>query len=133
MVKKERWASRALVSMLIRQMKNYQGAAEVVSGSEDVFAMCRRAIEAKIEEVDKSGSVAAAFDLQMVLEEARHEIAAHETWQENVISELPEEDDESGVTGPLRQAFSKSARVRDELLEQVKETYEKYFSGSVGQ
>lgn len=50
----ERWASRALVAMLIREMKDYKAAAEVVSGSDDAFAMSSRQIGdaiARIQEI----------------------------------------------------------------------------------
>ena len=125
---KERWVSRSLVKMLICEMKDYKGAAEVVSGSEDVFAMCGRDIQAKVDDVEKERSVAAAFELQKALEEARHEIAGHEAWQKEVISALPKQDDEDGLTGPLRQSFAKTAKAREALLQQVTDIFQSYFT-----
>lgn len=37
----KRWASRGLAAMLIRE-QDYKAAAEIESGSSDVFAMCER-------------------------------------------------------------------------------------------
>lgn len=130
MVKGDRWASSALVKMLIDEMKDFKAAAEVVSGSVDIFAMCERDIKDKVEEVERERSVASSLALQQALEGARHEIAMHEAWQSEVISGLAKQDDEEGLTRPLRQAFSKSAKVREALLEQVKKTFDEYFSGS---
>lgn len=124
----KRWASRAIVQMLLKEGKNYKGAAEVVSGAKNVFAVCRHDIMRQIEEVEKERSVASSFKLQQLLEEARHEIAGHEAWQGEVISGLPKEDDEAGLTGPLRLAFTETAEAREELLALVKTAYEKYFS-----
>ncbi|MGI0133580.1 MAG: hypothetical protein ACREBW_01300 [Candidatus Micrarchaeaceae archaeon] len=130
MTQTDRWISRGLVTMLVNEMRNYQAAAEIVSGSEDVFAMCGRDIQAKIEAVEKEHSAVSVFELQKVLEAARHEIAGHEAWQREVIESLAKEDDEDGATGPLRQAFAKSVPVREALLERVKEAFENYFQGS---
>jgi hypothetical protein len=126
----KRWVSRGLVNLLIREMRDYKGAAEVVSGAEDVFATNGRDIEAKIAEVEREHSVAAAFELQKTLEEARQEIVGHEAWQREVIESLPKQDDEDGATGPLRQAFARTAKAREALLGQVKNAYDKYFHGA---
>jgi hypothetical protein len=123
----KRWASRALIPMLL-ESKGYKSAGELVSGSTDVFSLCRHDIMRQIEEVEKERSVASSFKLQQLLEEARHEIAGHEAWQEEVISGLPKEDDDAGLTGPLRLAFTETAEARKELLALVKTAYEKYFS-----
>nr|WP_281719549.1 hypothetical protein [Nitrosomonas nitrosa] len=126
----KRWASRGLVHMLIhdKEMKSYSSAAEIVSGSVDMFAMCGRDITVKIEEVEKDRSVASAFALQQAIEEALAEARAHEAWQEEVINSLPKQDDQDGLTGPLRQAFAKSKEAREVLLQQLNEAYEKYFN-----
>lgn len=126
----KRWASRAIVQMLLKEGKNYKGAAEVVSGAKNVFATCGQNIRAKVEEVEQERSVASSFALQQILEEAHHEIAGHRAWQEEVISALPKEDDEAGLTGPLRLAFTETSEAREELLTEVTDTYEKYFSKS---
>ncbi|MBZ0187960.1 MAG: hypothetical protein K8F91_17060 [Candidatus Obscuribacterales bacterium] len=128
--KQERWVSRSLVKMLVNERRDYEGAAEVVSGSEDVFALCGQGIQTKIEKVEKEPSVVSRFELQQSLEEARHEIAGHEAWQMEVISGIPKQDDIDGVAGPLRLAFAKSANTREALLERVRETYKKYFTRS---
>ena len=126
----KRFASRGLVHMLIhdKEMKNYNSAAEVVSGSVDVFAMCGRDIAAKVEELEIDLSVVSALALQQALDEARAEITADENWQMEVIKNLPRQDDQDGLTGPLRQAFAKSKKAREVLLQQVNEAYEKYFN-----
>ena len=123
----KRWASRAIINMLL-EGKGYKAAGELVSGSKDVFALCRHDIMRQIEEVEKERSVASSFKLQQLLEAARHEIAGHEAWQKEVISGLAKEDDATGLTGPLRQAFTETAEAREELLTLVKTAYEKYFS-----
>lgn len=124
----ERFASRGLVAMLIREMKNYKAAAEIESGSKDVFAECRREITDRIAAVETDPSVVAGLELQKVLDNARAEIEEHERWQTQVFANLPKEDDESGLTGPLRQSFTKSAEARDELALTVTSAYERYFS-----
>ncbi|HIN67472.1 MAG TPA: hypothetical protein EYM95_22755 [Candidatus Obscuribacterales bacterium] len=126
----KRFASRGLVHMLIHdeEMKSYKSAAEVVSGAVDVFAMCGRDIAAKVAEVEKDRSVVSALALQRSMEEAQAEIRADEAWQQEVIKNLPKQDDEDGLTGPLREAFAKSKKARQVLLQQVNETYEKYFN-----
>lgn len=123
-----RWASRALVSMLIREMRSYKSAAEVVSGSEDVFAMCGREIEEKVKAVKLDNSAANGFELQKVLDNAKEEIAMHEAWQAEVIAELPKQDDEDGKTGPLREAFAESAKARKQLALIVEATCQSYFT-----
>lgn len=125
----KRWASRALVQMLIKESKNYESAAEIVSGSESVFSRYSRDIKKKIEAVEIERSVATSFELQTVLEDARHEIAGHAAWQKEVIEGLPKENDETGLTGPLRQAFTKAAKERESLLEEVQAVFEQYFTG----
>ncbi len=124
----ERWASRGLVSMLIREMKNYKAAAEVESGSEDVFAMCSRQIGDCIARIQEIPTAVSALELQQVLDNARAEITEHQRWQEQVFKSLPKEDDENGLTGPLRQSFTKSATARAKLLTEVMEAHEKYFN-----
>lgn len=124
----KRWASRSLVNMLVRELKDYKAAAEVVSGAEDVFAMCGRDIAGKIDQVEKDKSVASGVELQQALDEARQEIADHENWQTDVLKSLPKQDDEDGLTGPLRQAFAKTAKARQRLAVQVNEANAKYFS-----
>lgn len=122
----ERWASRGLVGMLIREMKDYKAAAEVVSGSEDVFAMCSRQIGNKIAQIQEIPTAVSALELQQVLDNARAEIAEHQKWQTEVIASLPPRDDEEGLTGPLRQAFTKTGTVRAKLLTEVMQAEDKW-------
>jgi hypothetical protein len=124
----KRWASRALVNMLIREMKSYKSAAEVVSGSGNVFAGCARDIEEKVAAVKVVRSAVTGLALQQALDNAREEIAMHEAWQAEVMAELPKEDDESGATGPLRQAFAEAAKARRVLSELVEATSQSYFT-----
>lgn len=88
----ERWASRALVSMLIREMKDYKAAAEVVSGSDDVFAMCSRQIGDAIARIQEIPTAVSALELQRILKNARAEIAEHQRWQNEVLGSLPPRD-----------------------------------------
>jgi hypothetical protein len=123
----ERWASRGLVSMLIREMKNYKAAAEIESGSEDVFAACKREIADKVVAINEDPSAVAALELQKALDNASAEIEEHERWQTQVFKNLPPEDDEQGLTGPLRQSFTKSALTRAKLKTIVESVHDEYF------
>jgi len=124
----ERWASRGLVAMLIREMKNYSAAAEIESGSVDVFAMCEREVEEKIAKVQDGPSAVSGLELQKVLDSARAEVEEHERWQNQVFKSFPKEDDEQGLTGPLRQSFTQSAKARESLLSLVDAACAKYFT-----
>lgn len=122
----ERWASRGLVAMLIREMKDYKAAAEVVSGSEDVFAMCSRLIGDCIARIQEIPTAVSALELQQVLDNARAEITEHQKWQNEVLASLPPRDDEEGLTGTLRQAFTKTGTARAKLLAEVMQAEEKW-------
>ena len=122
----ERWASRALVSMLIREMKDYKAAAEVVSGSDDVFAMCSRQIGDSIARIQEIPTAVSALELQQILRNARAEIEEHRKWQNEVIASLPPRDDEEGLAGPLRQAFTKTGTTRAKLLAEVMQAEDKW-------
>lgn len=122
----ERWASRGIVAMLIREMKDYKSAAEVVSGSEDVFAMCSRQIGDCIARIQEIPTAVSALELQQVLDNARAEITEHQKWQNEVLASLPARDDEEGLTGPLRQAFTKTGTVRAKLLTEVMQAEDKW-------
>lgn len=130
--KEKRWASRALVSMLIREMENYKAAAEVVSGSVDGFALHEKEINRLIEKVEANRNVVTGLELQQVLDEAKRDIIDHEIWEREVLESLPKQHDESGATGPLRQAFAESTAVRKVLAENVAEAYKKYFTEQGG-
>jgi len=122
----ERWVSRGLVSMLIREMKDYNAAAEIVSGSDDVFAMCSRQIGDSIARIQEIPTAVSALELQQVLKNARVEIAEHQRWQNEVLGSLPPRDDEEGLTGPLRQAFTKTGTTRAKLLTEVMQAEDKW-------
>lgn len=122
----ECWASRSLVSMLIREMKDYKSAAEIVSGSDDVFAMCSRQIGDAIARIQEIPTAVSALELQQILKNARAEIAEHQKWQNEVIVSLPPRDDEEGLTGPLRQAFTKTGTTRAKLLTEVMQAEDKW-------
>jgi len=114
----KRWISRSLVNLLIK-MRNYDSAADVVSGSEDVFAMQSRLIGNMIARGHKLPGGILCPEIKRVLDEAQEEIQDHDQWQDEVLKTLPPEDDHNGLTGPLRQAFTKSASARIELLREV--------------
>lgn len=122
----ERWASRGLVAMLIRDLKNYEAAAEIVSGSDDVFAACSRQIGDSIARIQETPTAVSALELQQILNNARAEITEHRKWQDEVIASLPPRDDEEGLTGPLRQAFTKTGTTRAKLLTEVMQAEDKW-------
>ena len=70
----EHWASRGLVAMLLREFKDFKAAAEIESGSSDVFSLCERDIAEKVAAVEKDKSVVAALGLQQILDNARAEV-----------------------------------------------------------
>ncbi|HEY9869857.1 MAG TPA: hypothetical protein V6D08_11880 [Candidatus Obscuribacterales bacterium] len=67
-----------------------------------------------------------ALELQQFLKNARAEIAEHQKWQNEVIASLPPRDDEEGLTGPLRQAFTKTGTTRAKLLAEVMQAEDKW-------
>lgn len=123
----ERWASRGLVAILLRESKDFKAAAEIESGSSDVFSFCERDIAEKVAEVEKEKSVAAGLALQQVLDNARAEVEEHERWQKQVFESFSKEDEEQGLTLPLRQSFAASAEAREMLLRRVNSVSSQYF------
>jgi hypothetical protein len=128
---RKRWVSDALVTMLIG-MKKYQSAAEVVSGSNDMFASYSSQIKDTIARTQEIPTGVPFSDLKLVLDTANQEIIDHREWQEEIIASLPKADDEKGLTEPLRQAFSSAAKARNELLQEVMTAHEKYLSAQAG-
>ncbi len=128
----KRWASRGLVNLLVFEMKNYQSAAEVVSGATDVFAMYSRLLGDVIAKAQELPAGVKFLELQRVIDTAREEIKEHQQWQDEVFSSLPKEDDESGATGPLRQAFTSTAADRARLLQEIMTAHEKYLKAQAG-
>ncbi len=122
----KRWASRALVNMLIREDKNYKAAAEIVSGSEDGFLLHSKDIGDLIARVQERPSGASSAELKAILESAREDINMHREWERDILDSLPRVDDEEGLTGALRQAFAKSATARVKLQAEVIEASEKW-------
>lgn len=125
----KRWASRGLVNMLVNELKDYKSAAEVVSGAIDVFEMSVRSINEKIAQVNDTPSAAAGFELQKALNDAQQEVTDHLVWHKEVVESLPKKDDEEGLTGPLRQAFAKTGKARDNLQAAIDATNERFFGG----
>lgn len=119
----QRWASAAIVDMLIG-MKNYKAAAEVVSGSTEMFANYSRRIAETLESRSTEkliGPTGDFIDLSQYVHTAMDEISQHKQWQSEVIGALPKDDDATGATGPLRQEFHKAAQERDKLFTQISE------------
>jgi len=123
--------SRNLVAMLI-DMKKYIDAGEVVSGTIETFATYSRQLNGEIAKAQEMPSGVGCLDLVRVIDTARLEINDHRSWQDEILSNLPKEDDESGETGPLRQAFSKSAIARNELLQEIMNAHDKYLKAQAG-
>ncbi|HEY9784806.1 MAG TPA: hypothetical protein V6D17_05340 [Candidatus Obscuribacterales bacterium] len=97
----ERWASRGLVAMLIREMKDYKAAAEIVSDSDDVFAMCSRQIGDAIARIQEIPTAVSALELQQILRNVRAEIEEPRKWQNEVIASLPPRDDAGRTHRPF--------------------------------
>jgi hypothetical protein len=121
----KRWVSHGLVDMLI-EMRKYDSAAEVVSGSEGIFVMLSKQIGDAITRVQERPASNDFIDLNQTLHEARKEISEHQQWQEDVLETLPQQDEDRGLTQPLRQAFTKSAKARVNLLNEVMLSYDRY-------
>lgn len=128
----KRWASRALVNMLIREDKNYRAAAEIVSGSEASFLLHSKDIGDLIARVKERPTGASSKELREVLENVRADINSHREWERDVLDSLERVDDKEGLTGPLRQAFSQVATVRVKLQAEVMEASEKWLDAQGG-
>ena len=118
-----RWATAAVMNILL-DMKDYKGAAEVVSGSTELFANYSFRIKEAIETKSSSNLISPTgdfIDLSQYVHIAMDEITQHKQWHTQVLSGLPKEDDETGATGPLRQEFHKAAQERDKLFVQITE------------
>jgi thioredoxin-related protein len=119
----KRWVSRALVDMLI-EMKQYDSAAEVVSGSEGIFVVLSKQIGDTIARAKGYSAGSDFLEVQKVLDEAKEEIKDHQQWQQEVLKTLPKPDDDRGLTRQLRQAFSTSATARAKLLNEVMRSHD---------
>lgn len=89
--------------------------------------MCSRQIGDCIARIQEVPTAVSALELQQILDNARAEIDEHQKWQTEVLASLPPRDDEEGLTGPLRQAFTKTGTARAKLLTEVMQAEEKYF------
>ena len=131
-MEEKRWVSKGLVNLLVFELKNYISAAEIVSGSTDMFESYSRLIKDTIAKTQEIPAGTKFHELQRILEEARTEISDHRKWQEEVFASLPQADDESGATGPLRQAFTTAAIARNKLLQDVMTAHDKYLKAQAG-
>ncbi len=52
-------------------------------------------------------------------------------WQNKILASLPARDDEEGLTGPLRQAFTKTGTTRAKLLTEVMQAEDKWLKAQV--
>lgn len=123
--------SSSLVAMLI-EMKDYLSAAEVVSGSNDTFALYSRKLNDTIGRAQEIPAGVPFLDLKRIIDTAREEINEHRDWQEQVLKDLPKKDDETGATGPLRQAFTSAATERNKLLQEIMTAHDKYLKAQAG-
>lgn len=128
----KRWVSRSLVKMLVNEMKDYEAAAEVVSGSADGFELHSKHIGDLIARIRERPKGAKAQELRDLLEDAREDITSHREWERDVLGSLPRVDDEEGLTGPLRQAFTKAAKARVKLQSEVMQAEEKWLDAQTG-
>lgn len=88
--------------------------------------MCSRQIGDCIARIQEIPTAVSALELQQVLDNARAEITEHQKWQCDVLASLPARDDEEGLTGPLRQAFTKTGTARAKLLTEVMQAEDKW-------
>lgn len=122
----KRWVSHGLVDMLI-EMRKFDSAAEVVSGSEDVFSLLFNKIGDAVARLEKSVNGSDLLELKNLLDEAREEILDHQDWQQEVFEKLAEQgDDNQGLARVLRQAFIDSAASRSNLLDEVMLSDDRY-------
>ncbi len=122
----KRWVSHGLVDMLL-EMRKYDSAAEVVSGSENVFSLLSNKIGDAIARVEKCANGGDLLELKNLLDEAKEEIRDHQDWQQEVFEILAEQgNDNQGLTRALRQAFSDSAAARSKLLDEVMLSDDRY-------
>lgn len=128
----KRWVSHGLVDMLI-EMRKYDSASEVVSGSEGIFTSLSQRIGEAIARAEKGAADRNFAELKTVLDEAREEILDHQEWQDEVVDRLADlNDDDRGLTRPLRQAFQESATARTTLLDQVMRSCDQYLKAQEG-
>ncbi len=115
----KRWVSHGLVDMLI-EMRKYDTAAEVVSGSGSVFSLLSNKIGSAIERAEDGANDSDLLELKNLLEEAKEEIWDHQDWQQEVFEKLADQaDDYQELTVALRQAFDDSSAARTKLLDEV--------------
>jgi hypothetical protein len=124
---KERWVSRGIVKMLIDELKDYKAAAEVVSGSSEVFAACASKIQIAIAALVAERSTENTLSLQQVLTDAEEEIKDHREWEEAIRSRLAREESQLAMIAPLLQSLAETAASREALDALVLGTKAKYF------
>lgn len=121
----KRWVSHGLVDMLM-EMRKYDSAAEVVSGSENIFTGLSKRIDDAIARVREQPDGSEFRQLKNLLDEASEEIRDHQEWQQDVFEKLASEEDHCGLSRSLRQAFNESAAARTKLLDQVMRSCDQY-------
>jgi hypothetical protein len=108
---RKRQISRMLVDFCVKE-KLYRDAAAVVSGGTDLFnSYSRRINDMIVSLVEIPESVSFTDDIQPILDVARDEIAFQQLWENNVLSDLPGENN----TAPLRTAFRDTRKVCSRL------------------
>ena len=121
----KRWVSHGLIDMLI-ELRKYDSAAEVASGSENIFLGLSKQIDDAIARLTERPAASDFAAFKSLLDEAKEEISEHRQWQEDVFERLPQHDDDRGLTQPLRQAFTKSVAARAKLVDQVMRSCKQY-------
>jgi hypothetical protein len=124
---KERWASRAIVNMLIDE-KNFKAAAEVVSGCRGVFGNSQRSIQAAMAALDQEQSLENKNALQEALGTAEDEIKQFREWESNVKQKLGHTAISAGAVLPLWKQFEEASAGANFLDALVTGTRAKYFS-----
>lgn len=127
---KERWASRAIVNILIDQ-KNFTGAAEVVSGCKDVFAARTKDIQESIAAIEGDPTAANGMTLQQALIEAADEIRQFREWQLDVKRLLLNSGYAADTTNPLMNEFEQAHAGANFLDALVTGALAKYFNAQV--
>ena len=127
----KRWVSKSLVRKLVYELKDYEAAAELISGSEDVFALHSKQIGDMIARIQEIPTAVPSQELKERLDNARDDINEHREWERDVLDSLPRVDDEEGLPGARRQEFAKSAVLRVKLLNEIMPIPEKWLKAQV--
>jgi hypothetical protein len=104
-----------LVTMLVVELQDFDAAAKVVSGIEDVFSRYTRLIDDAIVQVEQLAGSSFTAQLKPILDTAREEVCVDQKLEMDILAKLP--DDASAFS--LRRAFHDAALARARLLQSI--------------